>query len=106
METWSPITRAEMERLLGKELASCTSDERKAFERIKIPMRAVPILRIGKIESVFALAEFDGTLLIFEDVEQGFEWCEPEADGVIRSYACSQAGLQARLYEVLHKEST
>ena len=88
------------------ELLSCSAEEREVYERIRIPLRSVSILRVGKIESVFAVGERDGYLLIFEDVEQGFEWCQADADGIIRSYACSQDGLQARLYELLHHDRT
>lgn len=101
MATWSPITESELEQLLRDELALCNAEERAAYERIRISMRGVSILRVGKIESVFAVGEHDGHLLIFEDVEQGFEWCKTDADGVIRNYACSQAGLQARLHDLL-----
>lgn len=102
MASWLPITEPQMEELLRKELLSCSEVEREAYERIRIPMRSVPILRFGQLESVLAIGEFRGSVLIFEDIECGFEWCQPEHDGVIRSYGFSQAGLQSRLYEVLH----
>ncbi len=102
MATWTPFTRSAVEQLLRDELASCNADERAAYERIRTPLHQVSILRAGKIESIFVVGESDGHVLIFEDVEQGFEWCRPEHDGVIRSYGCSQAGLQTRIYEWLH----
>lgn len=104
MATWSPITQAEMERLLQNELSSCSANEREVYTRIRIPMRAVPIERMGNVESVFAIGENDAHLLIFEDVEQGFEWCRQDVDGVIRDYGCDQAGLQPRLHELLNRE--
>lgn len=101
MTTWSPITQTEIEQLLLEQLASCNVEERSAFEGIRTPLRAVPILRMGKIESVFVVGEHDDNVLIFEDIEQGFEWCRPDPDGVIRNYACSQSGLQGRLHDLL-----
>lgn len=102
MATWSPTTQGELERLLLEQLSHCSAAEQRVFERVRIPLRAFQILRVGKIESVFAVCEHAGQFLIFEDIEQGFEWCLPDADGVIRSYGCNQAGLQPRLYELLH----
>jgi hypothetical protein len=95
-----------MEQLLCDQLAACSVEERSAFERIRTPLRTFSISRAGKTESVFAVGEHDGHVLIFEDIEQGFEWCRPDSDGVIRSYGCSQAGLQARLHELLHHDRT
>lgn len=102
MATWTPFTRSAVEQLLRDGLVSCNADERAAYERIRTPLHQVSILRAGKIESVFVVGESDGHVLIFENVEKGFEWCRPEHDGVIRSYGCSQAGLQTRIYEWLH----
>ena len=103
MAAWTPTIEPELEQLVREQLSSCTSAEREAYELVKIPMHKVPILRCGKIESVFVVGQRDGHFLIFDDVECGFEWCQPDADGVIRSYACGQAGLQSRLYEVAQK---
>ena len=95
-----------MELLLRDELAVCSDEERAAFDRVRISLRRISIQRAAKIESVFAVAQHDRAVLIFEDVEQGFEWCQPDGDGIIRSYSCSQAGLQTRLYELLHDDRT
>ncbi len=106
MRAWSPITVPQIEQLLRDQLALCGDEERAAFERARIPLRQVPILRAGKVERVFAVGEHQSHLLIFEDVEEGFEWCQPDADGIVRSYGCSHAGLQARLYDLLHDGRT
>ena len=95
-----------MEELLCDQLASCTVEERAAFYRVRTTLREVPILRSGKIESVFAVGGRGRQVLIFEDVEQGFEWCQPDSDGVIHSFGCSQAGLQARLHELAQNDRT
>jgi hypothetical protein len=104
MSTWSPITESEMQRLLDEQLASCSEAEREAYARVRTPLRHVPFQRGQTVESVFSLAQHGEDLLIFDDVEYGFEWCRPDSDGVIRSYSCSQGGIQARLYELLHHE--
>ena len=104
METWSPITELEMERLLDEQLASCSDAEREAYSRVRTPLRRVPFLRCGAVESVFSVAQHGDGLLIFDDVEYGFEWCRPASDGVIRVCGYSQAGIQARLYELIQHE--
>ena len=93
-----------MQRLLDEELASCTEAEREAFARVRMPLSHVPFQRGQSVEPVFSIAKHGEDLLVFDDVEQGFEWCRPNLDGVIRSYSCSQSGLQARLFELLQHE--
>lgn len=83
MATWSPTTQREMEQILQGELSRCTVEEPGVYELVKIPMRSVPILRMGKTKSVLAVGESEGALLVFEDIEEGFEWCQP--DPVFRS---------------------
>ena len=104
MATWSPITESEMRRLLDEQLASCSDAEREAYARVRTPLRHVPFQRGPTVESVFLLARHGGDLLLFDDVEYGFEWCRPDSDGVIRDCSCSQSGIQARLYELLQHE--
>jgi len=104
MATWSPITKSEMQRLLDEQLASCSEAEREAYSRVRTPLRRVPFQRGSVVESVFSVAQHGDDLLIFDDVEYGFEWCRPDSDGVIRSCGCSQAGIQSRLYELLQHE--
>jgi len=106
MDTWLPITESEMQRILEEQLASCSEAERGAYARVRTPLRHVPFQRGPTVERVFLLAQHGDKLLIFDDVEYGFEWCRPDSDGVIRSCGSSQAGIQARLYELLHRERT
>ena len=97
-----PITESEMQKLLEEQLSCCSDAEREIYMRVRTALRHVPIQRGPAVESVFAVAQHGDDLLIFDDVEHGFEWCRTDSDGVIRSYGCSQAGIQARLYELLH----
>ena len=90
-----------MRRLLDEQLATCSEAEREIYSRVRTPLRHVPLQRGSAVESVFAVAQHGDDLLIFDDVEYGFEWCRPDSDGIIRSYDCDQAGIQARLYELL-----
>src|SRR5882672_2568584 len=105
MDTWKPITRDEMAALLDEQLAECQPDELEQFSRIRVPLRPAPIERCGKIESVFVVAALEDWVLVFEDIEQGFEWCRPDETGVIRQYGCSQFSLRQALYQSLHRNA-
>ena len=54
------MTLPDIEQLLHDELAFCSVEERAAYEGIRTPLRQVPILRAGKIESVFVVGESHG----------------------------------------------
>lgn len=55
------------------------------------------------VELVISIAQHGDEVLILDDVEYGCEWCRPDSDGVIRSCGCSEAGIQARLSELLRR---
>ncbi|HQM21499.1 MAG TPA: hypothetical protein PLE36_12815 [Deltaproteobacteria bacterium] len=101
MSTWKPITREEMAALLLDELAKCDVAEQAKYEEVRVPLRQVQFDRAGTVDPVYVVAEREKYLLIYDDVECGFEWCRPDSDGVIRRYACSQSDLQARMYELV-----
>ena len=105
MNTWKPMTLDEIALLLNNELLACQHDERIAFANIQTTLRTVPIERYGKIESVFVVAQRNDQFLIYEDIEMGFEWCKPDADGVIREYQCNQFTLSQIMYQRLHPNS-
>ena len=74
-----------MEVFLEAELAAGQPEERELFSsQVRVPLRKTRIDRYGNIESVFVVGERDGFWLVYEEVEDGFEWCQPDEDGVIR----------------------
>jgi hypothetical protein len=97
LETWQPITAQEMETLLAKELAACDSAQRALFSRVRVPLRAVPILRHGQIESVFVVAQQGEVVVYYEDVEAGFNLSTLAADGFIASPGWEQWELRHAL---------
>lgn len=100
---WTPTTLSELQRIVREELQECSNEERIAYVAIKTEFEKVPIVRCEKLESVFRVAMYSEWLLIFEDIEQGFEWCKPDSDGVIREYGCGQGGLQAALRDYVER---
>ena len=72
MDTWQPVTNAELAALVAAQLADCSVEQRQFFERIKVAPRLVPIDRDGNVAHVFVVAEVRDLALYYEDVEEGF----------------------------------
>jgi hypothetical protein len=99
MDTWRPISQQELEELITSQLLECTPAQRELFSRIRVPFRAAPILRSGETESVFVVAQLDGTAVYYEDVEEGFNLSNLAPDSSIL-----QPGFeQWQLRHVLHR---
>lgn len=99
LDSWLPITREELEALIARQLQDCSPGHRAIFETLRVPLRAMPLHRLGTIESVWVVAQLPGGLLYYEDVEEGFEVGAPGEDGVLPDRGCSQLALT----HVLHR---
>src|SRR5688572_8327405 len=83
MESWSPATTDEVASIIERDLQECPEDLAALFSAIRTPLRAVPITRFGNVEHVYVVAEKDGVVVYWEDVEEGFNLYELAADGSI-----------------------
>ena len=83
MESWSPATEEDVSSMLEQGLRDCSEELLAFFSRVRVPLRAVPIARFGKIESVYVVAERDGVVIYYEDVEEGFNLSRLSEDGTI-----------------------
>lgn len=54
----------------------------------------MPIHRLGRLEQVLVVASYGSGVIYYEDVEQGFEWAVPGADGAIPAPGCNQFELR------------
>jgi len=99
---WRPLTLAEMEALVAKQLGDCTHDQRAAFAAQRVPFHTVPLHRLGKVEPVWVVAHFAEGWLYYEDVEEGFEVGVPGADGALPERGCNQYELTHILYQRAH----
>jgi hypothetical protein len=99
--SWHPITSGELQQLIDAELATWSADEVARFERIRVPLRSVPLRRFGNVEYVFIVAEHEGTVVYFEDVEEGFNLSKLSPDGFIASRGCEQWELRHALNNLL-----
>lgn len=91
---WQPITIPELDAILSEQLDACTPEQQTAFAGYRVPFYAVPIRRLGAVESVFVVAELPNGLLYFEDVEEGFDVSALGADGAIPDQSCNQYELR------------
>jgi hypothetical protein len=89
-----PITITDLEHLVERELLTCTADQRAALVARRVPFYAVPIHRLGAVESVLVVAMFPQGLLYFDDVEEGFEFGNLGEDGAIPDQGCHQYALR------------
>jgi hypothetical protein len=53
------------------------------FRAIRVPLRVASIIRSGNLESVFVVAERNGVVIYYEDVEEGFNISPLGSDGSI-----------------------
>lgn len=98
MDTWQPITAAELEAIVSEQLAACSPQQQAAFTEYRVPFYSVPLSRLGAVESALVVARLPAGLLYFEDVEEGFEIGVPGPDGVLPDQSCNQLELTHVLY--------
>jgi len=99
---WKPITTEALERLIAEQLATVSPEVAARYARILVPLRSVPIRRAGKVDQVFVIAEYEGTVLYYEDVEEGFNLSELDAQGFIASPGYEQWELGHALERLLN----
>ena len=83
MVSWTPATSEDVALLIERDLLECPEDLGALFDLIRTPLHQVPIARFGNVEYVFVVAERNGVVVYYEDVEEGFNLSELAADGCI-----------------------
>jgi len=94
---WQPISLAELQELVTKELQRCTQNQKEAFTRFRVPFYRVSIHRFGNFESVWIVAKLPRELLYYEDAEEGFELGVLDEDGALQDHGCNQYNLSHAL---------
>jgi hypothetical protein len=92
------MTAEEVYSLIDKELVECTPEQCAMFARYRVPLRATPIKRYGKLESVFVAAQRDEEVMYYEDVEEGWNFSPLTAEGYIAQHWCNQDELKYALW--------
>ena len=88
------ITLDEMKALVTEELARCTTEQVALFAKISIEPIKIRFDRGAFSEDVFAVAQTENKLIIYDDIENGFEVGTPDADGIIRNLGTGQFELR------------
>jgi hypothetical protein len=89
MSNWKPESRHEVEQLFTQELALLHASHRAHFNSILVPIRSVPISSAPG-ESVYVVAEHNGRLLYWSDIEAGWEVESPDKNGGIGKRGSNQ----------------
>lgn len=89
MNTWRAAGRDEVEGLLEAEVAVLHPSHRSMFDAMRVLLRQVPVSGASG-EHVFVVAEHQGKILYFSDVEDGWEIAEPDDHGGIVERGCNQ----------------
>ena len=93
MEDWTPASADDVASIVARELSQCPKALIELFNSIGVPPRSVSILRSGVTESVFVVAERNGTVIYYEDVEEGFNISPLAEDGSIATPGYHQWGI-------------
>ena len=89
MQTWKPATLEAVLAVFNRELSGLSPAHRRLLETLRITPRKVAVIRYPG-ESVWAVAEHEGRVLYWSDVEQGWELEAPGAQGATHNRGSNQ----------------
>ncbi len=92
------MTQAQVEQIIRTELADCEPQQRETFERYRVSLRRAPIMRYGRSEYVFIVAQRGNEVMYYEDVEGGFNFSPLGQDGQVLQHWCDQDELKFALW--------
>ena len=99
MSTWRAAVRDEIEGLVEAEVAVLHPRHRFIFDAMRVPLRQVPVAGDSG-EHVYVVAEHQGKILYFSDVEDGWEITEPDEYGGIAERGCNQFQLRHIMWQM------
>lgn len=91
---WMPFSKKELENVIAFQCKDMNEVELTYFNKIKVTLELVKIVRCGKAESVFLVAKEGSAIVFYDDIEEGFEIAEPNENGAISDYGASQFTLK------------
>jgi hypothetical protein len=101
MDSWKPATREYVAQLLAVQLQRLSPAQRDRWAALTVPFRVVPISgEPGHV--IYVVAEIEGRVIYFEDVEEGWNVAPLTARGEIASRGFEQddlVRLLSRLFE-------
>ena len=90
--TWQPATIDEVLALLTEEFKELPPRHREQLSPCLVAPRLVPVDDMPG-ETVVVVAEIDGEILYWSDIEEGWELEPPSQSGGIASRGCNQFDL-------------
>lgn len=100
---WESISREEIEALIAKELAHCTSGQQQLFNSIRVELTKWQLEPWGNEGGGFwVVAKTPSVVLWFNDIEDGFNSSTYVTDGVIGEYWCNPDELRHALQGLFH----
>jgi|SRR4051812_42006668 hypothetical protein len=97
--TWRPITRDEFDDLVAEQVAALDPGRRATLDRSRVEPRQAIIRRTEGAgdERVWVIAERQGQVLYFDDVEWGWNWSEVDREDRILRPGGGQGELMGML---------
>lgn len=89
MSDWKHTTEEELNKIIAEDLKECTAGQIALFDKVKVRPRTTPIVRYGKLEKVFVVAESEGEVIYYEDIDEGFNISPLTGDGKIAQHWCN-----------------
>ena len=95
---WRPATLEEVLEAFAQGLEKLHPIHLGQFEKIRITPRRI-FLSSAPDEFVYVVAEHQGKVLYYSDVEEGWELGLPNSDGCIDARGCNQLELTHLMYQ-------
>lgn len=99
METGGPATLDEVQLILRDDCQQLLHMYRELIEQMRIQPRQIPVVRFPG-EAVWAVAEHEGRLLYWSDIEAGWELEALGPDGGNQNRGCNQFELHHIMYQL------
>jgi hypothetical protein len=99
MDTWKPATREYVAQLLASQLQQLSPAQRERWGAMAVPFRTVPISAEPGY-SVHVVAEIEGRVIYFEDVEERWNVAPLTSRGEIDSRGSEQDNLSRLLSRI------
>lgn len=93
MEHLRPTTLDEVESILADEMGSLHPADRSRFEPLRVTPRRVGVTSAPG-EYVYVVAEYQGKVLYWSDIEEGWELEALDSSGGIAQRGCNQFELK------------
>ena len=102
--SWDSLTREELQRALERAVCALHPSHRDKFKEISVvPWQVELAERPGKF--LWVVAEHQGQLLYYEDIEEGWEVEKRNATGGINGSSSNQFELKHVMYQLFGEAS-